>query len=262
MSRWLQEPELDESARVGLGFIAIGYGVVLVAVFPMQVLAHMGVAALFHLALAASVLVISWMGYYDNRVRFPEWRVQFFNIPLWQYLLSFGILFGYWELGITVEKTGGHPATPTPRSEAFILFIVFLAYLVWGVLEIIVQESKKYTSVLNWKAPDKLPPKRLQCGTKMHKPPKAISEKCAPGGYVAMQVRGQAFVTLVFVCIYGLLLAIVIFCHLRGTAAVVAVDSFYIVTLFAYRYLQWIVPNWWYVRLLILDTPEANGFCG
>lgn len=106
MSMWRQEPELDEQAKVGLTFISVGYGVVLVAVFPEKAttLANTGIAGLFHLALAALLLVISWMGYYSNRARFPSWRVQFFNIPLWQYILSFGILFAYWELGITVEN--------------------------------------------------------------------------------------------------------------------------------------------------------------
>ncbi len=40
--------------------------------------------------------------------------------------LSFGVLFLYWELGITLPKRGSHA---TPLSEAIIIVIVFGAYL-------------------------------------------------------------------------------------------------------------------------------------
>jgi len=93
---------------------------------------QIGLAGWFHLSLAASILIISYMGYYSNRQVYAVWCVRFFNIPLLQYLLSFGILFLYWELGITLPKRGSHA---TPLSEAIIIVVVFGAYLVWDCLE-------------------------------------------------------------------------------------------------------------------------------
>ena len=131
MSNWLPDPVLDEDAKVGLSFITIGYGVVLVAVFPTVPLSGMGVAGWFHLGLAAFMLIVSYIGYYSNRVKYAAWRVSFFSFPLLQYIISFVILFLYWELGITVPKRDSHS---TLTSEAIIVLIVFVAYLTWDCL--------------------------------------------------------------------------------------------------------------------------------
>lgn len=249
MSNWREEPELDENAKVGLSFISVGYGVVLVAVFPAgaTTLAHTGVAGWFHLGLAAFMLVISWMGYYSNRAKYPVWCVKFFNIPLWQYILSFGILFAYWELGITVEKPGSH-AVPTPRSEAFIMVIVFIAYLVWDFLEVLVQESNYYVRKLHSCANPK-PPLRAQYATRIHKELSIGQRRPGRSPWFAKDVRGCRFITFMFAIAYGIGLAIVIFCHLKGTSSVVIIDSIYIVSLFGYRFLQWNWPQWWYIKL-------------
>jgi hypothetical protein len=63
-------------------------------------------------------------------------------------------------------------------------------------------------------------------------------------------VRSCRFITCVFAIGYGIILVIVIFGHLKGTESVVIVDSAYIVSLFAYRFLQWKWSVWWYIKLL------------
>jgi hypothetical protein len=106
MIKWRTEPGLDSGSRAGFQLIVVGYGVILITVFPAS-LAHLrsdGVHEVLHLLLAATMLVISWMGYYSNRQRYPVWRGQFFTLPLVQYLLSFAILFLYWWLGITAPS--------------------------------------------------------------------------------------------------------------------------------------------------------------
>jgi hypothetical protein len=156
MSNWLPKPELDENAKVGLSFITIGYGVVLVAVFPVTPLTRIGVAGWSHLGLAAFMLIISYVGYYSNRVKYAAWKVSFFNFPLLQYIVSFVILFLYWELGITMRKRDSHSAL---TSEAIIVLIVFVAYLTWDCLEVAVQESDRYLDELkNTAHSGKLPP--------------------------------------------------------------------------------------------------------
>jgi len=257
--RWCQEPKLDENAKVGLTFISVSYGVVLVAVFPEKAgtLAHTGIAGLFHLALAALLLIISWMGYYSNRARFPSWCVQFFNIPLWQYILSFGILFAYWQLGITVERPYLH-ATPTPRSEAFTMFIVWAAYLAWDFLEVRIQESEKYVDKLNGKGGFSKPPKRKNYTTRWRK----NHSRSEPGGrtvWLAKDVRACRFITFLFTIGYGIGLTVVIYGHLRGTRSVIIVDSIYIVSLFAYRFFQWKWSKWWYIRRNPQSPPSPCG---
>ncbi len=71
MSYWRRVPELDQNARVGTSLIGIGYGVVFVAVFPVRQPSQLGVTGWFHLSLAAFMLVISYLGYYRNRQKYP-----------------------------------------------------------------------------------------------------------------------------------------------------------------------------------------------
>lgn len=154
MVEWCTKPELDSGSGAGFQLIVVGYGVILITVFPQNLadLRSNGIPGLLHLLLAATMIVISWMGYYSNRQRYPVWRGQFFNVPLLQYLLSFAILFLYWGLGITALPPSSHksraPVLPTPFDEAVIILAVFALYLVWDTLEIWVQESVRYTDAL------------------------------------------------------------------------------------------------------------------
>ena len=249
MSNWLQDPELDDSARVGLSFVAIGYGVVLVAVFPLTPLAHIGVAGWFHLGLAAFMLIISYMGYYSNRVKYTAWRVKFFNFPLLQYIVSFGILFLYWELGVTLPKRGSQA---TPVSEAIIVLIVFTAYLAWDFLEVAVQESVKYNrKLLDTRQYDKLPP---LAENYTRRPGRRMIK--ARTRWFAKDARTDRAVTFLFTCLSALGLALVVSYHSQGTTAIAIVDSLYIIGLFAYRYCQWKWSNFWYRLQRRADLPD------
>jgi len=103
MVEWRTKPRLDSGSGAGFQLIVVGYGVILITVFPADLadLRSNGIPGLLHLLLAATMIVVSWMGYYSNRQRYPVWHGEFFNIPLLQYLISFTILFLYWGLGIT-----------------------------------------------------------------------------------------------------------------------------------------------------------------
>jgi hypothetical protein len=239
MSNWRRDPELDEDAKVGLSFIGIGYGVVLVAVFPLTSLSSISVAGYFHLAMAALLLVTSYMGYYTNRQRYAAWQVKFFNVPLLQYVISFAILFLYWELGVTVPKLG---EKVTPISEAFIILIVFVAYLVWDGLEVTVQESETYLGEL------------IRTRNFEMLPPLAQSYAKGPGSdrirtksrWFAKNVRASRTVTFAYSCLYLICLIIALDFHMQGEASVIAFDSFYIATFFLYRFSQWKWSQYWY----------------
>ena len=241
MSTWLREPELDEKAQVGLSFITIGYGVVVTAVFPRTPLALMGVAEWFHLGLAAFMLIISYMGYYSNRSKYPVWKTNFFNIPLFQYIISFGILFLYWELGITVPRHSSHS---TLTSEAAIILAIFLAYLAWDYLEVTVQESSKYLAKL------------IPAGSAELWPALAREYVERPGWrpiktrshWFAHDARAGRAVTFIFTLLSAGGLLLISSYRVRGTTSVVVVDSIYIISLFAYRYFQWKWSGFWYRR--------------
>jgi hypothetical protein len=265
MSNWIQAPELDDSARVGLSFIAIGYGVVLVAVFPLTPLAQIGVAGWFHLGLAAFMLIVSYMGYYSNRAKYTAWRVKFFNFPLLQYIISFGILFMYWELGVTRPR--GSRATPV--SEAIIVLVVFTAYLAWDFLEVAVQESVKYNQkLLDAGKYDKLKYDKLKYDKLKYDklPPLAENYTRRPGRrmvkartrWFAKDARTDRAVTFLFTCLSALGLALIVSYHSQGTTAIVIVDSIYIIGLFAYRYCQWKWSNFWYRREPRADLPDRR----
>jgi hypothetical protein len=213
--------------------------VVLVAVFPMKQLSTIGVAGWFHLSLAAFMLVISYMGYYTNRTKYAAWKVKFFNIPLLQYLISFGILFLYWELGVTLPK---HESPVTPVSEAIIVLVVFTAYLAWDCLEVTVQESTKYVQELrDTRNYDMLPPLAQNFTEGPGK--RLINSRTR---WFAKDARANRAVTFVFTCLSAVGLAFIVHYHVRGTAAVAITDSVYILGLFAYRYCQWKWSVFWY----------------
>jgi hypothetical protein len=241
-------PTLDDQSRVGLTFISAGYGVVLVAVFPMKALEYINWVGLSHLALAAFMLVISWMGYYTNRVMYPAWRVQFFNLPLWQYILSFGILLGYWELGITTKASAADPATALWR-ETIIIVLIFAAYLVWDILEVAVQESGKYIAVLMAEDPHRVPPTRGQYRTWPDRSRRIPPVPKNPHGPFAKDVRARRFVSAIFTSFYVAMLLLVYLGSLKSKNTVIAINFVYIVSLFAYRYLQWIATRYWYQPL-------------
>jgi FtsH-binding integral membrane protein len=241
-SKWLPDPELDEPAGVGLTFTTIGYGVVLVAVFPYTSLSAIGVAGWFRLGLAISVVIISYIGYCSNRREYPVWKVKFFNVPLLQYIISFVILFLYWELGRSVPRWHSHPPI---QSEAVIILAVFAAYLVWDFLEVAVQEGDKYIHIMGgegYKSP--IPP----VGEFTQRPGRRHIK--ARDGRFAKNARASRTITFAFTLLSAGGLLFITTRHLQGTTSEIAVDSIYIFGLFAYRYCQWWWAEFWYRPVL------------
>ncbi len=66
----------------------------------------------------------------------------------------------------------------------------------------------------------------------------------------AKDVRAGRTITLVFLLLYGLSLALIIIYGWQGTTSIIIVDSIYIFGLFAYRYCQWLWSRLWYHRVL------------
>ena len=246
---WRAKPQLDSGSGAGFQLIVVGYGVILITVFPSDLpdLRSHGIPGLLHLLLAATMVVISWMGYYSNRQRYPVWRGQFFSVPLLQYLLSFAILFLYWGLGITALPPSSHTSgvgarvLPSPFDEAVIISAVFALYLVWDILEIWIQENDRYMAVLRAAGRDTdLPPERVSYRRRFR--------HHALGGraYFAKDIRAGCAMTATFTGCYLIILIVVLSGHIRGVWPVGVLDCFYIATLFLYRFMQRIWPGIWY----------------
>ena len=251
MVKWRTKPQLDSGSGAGFQLIVVGYGVILITVFPASLadLRSNGIHGLLHLLLAATMLVISWMGYYSNRLQYPVWRGQFFNVPLLQYLLSFAILFLYWGLGITALPASSHMSKhgalvlPTPFDEAVIIFAVFALYLVWDTLEILIQESDRYMNILRVAQRKRdLPPKRSSYRRRFR------HRSLGGPTRFAKDIRAGRAMTAAFTVGYLTILIVVLSGHIRGVASVGLLDIFYIASLFLYRFMQRIWPGIWYVR--------------
>ncbi|HYB15270.1 MAG TPA: hypothetical protein VEF71_07350 [Streptosporangiaceae bacterium] len=251
MVEWRTKPQLDSGSGAGFQLIVVGYGVILITVFPANLadLRSNGIQGLLHLLLAGTMIVISWMGYYSNRQRYPVWRGEFFDIPMLQYLLSFAILFLYWGLGITAlpqnpqTSKGSAPVLPNPFDEAVIIFAVFFFYLVWDTLEILVQESDRYTHALRTAGRSRqLPPQRASYRRRFRR------GNLGGRTYFAKNIRAGRAMTATFTGCYLIILIVVLSGHIRGAVPVSVLDSFYIASLFLYRFMQRIWPEIWYVR--------------
>jgi hypothetical protein len=252
MVEWRTKPRLDSGSGAGFQLIVVGYGVILITVFPADLadLRSNGIPGLLHLLLAATMIVISWMGYYSNRQRYPVWHGEFFNIPLLQYLISFAILFLYWGLGITAlpqsspMSKASPRVLPTPFDETVIIFAVFVLYLVWDTLEILVQENDRYTDAL--RAADrcrKLPPERASYRRRF------CHSNLRGRTYFAKNIRAGRAMTATFTSCYLIILIAVLSGHIRGVVPVGVLDIFYIASLFLYRFTQRIWAGIWYVRV-------------
>ena len=95
------------------------------------------------LAVATTAIVLSYIGFYNNRDEYPVWKARFVNIPFLQYLLSIATLAAYWGLvaaaqGVEVDSV---------RPEAVLVAAVFAIYLCWDGLQMLVQRSEKYQDV-------------------------------------------------------------------------------------------------------------------
>jgi hypothetical protein len=251
MVEWSTKPQLDSGSGAGSQLIAVGYGVILITVFPANLadLRSNGIPGLLHLLLAATMIVISWMGYYSNRQRYPVWRGDFFNIPLLQYLLSFAVLFLYWGLGITALPPSSHISKvhalvpPTPFDETVIIFAVFALYLVWDNLEVLVQESDSYTGALRTAGRcGQLPPQRESYRRRFRR------RSLRGHTYFAKNIRAGRAMTATFTSCYLAILIVVLSGHIRGAVPVGVLDCFYIASFFLYRFMQRIWPEVWYVR--------------
>src|SRR5579863_9048952 len=146
----------------------------------------------------------------------PRGKLASSTFPLLQFIVSFVILFLYWELGITVPKRDSHS---TLTSEAIIVLIVFMAYLTWDCLEIAVQESDKYLDKLkNTAHSGMLPPLAQEYTARPGR--RSVRTRSR---WFAKDARAGRVMTVAYALLSALGLITIISCNLHGTTDTVIV---------------------------------------
>ncbi len=139
----LGTPEIDQS-KVGLSLISVVYGIVLGEAFLATLLYNKVIGVSWSkLAVATTAIVLSYIGFYNNRDEYPVWKARFINIPFLQYLLSIATLAAYWGLVAAAQGVEENSVRP----EAVLVAAVFVIYLCWDGLQLKVQRTQKYLDV-------------------------------------------------------------------------------------------------------------------
>ena len=167
MTRRLEKPEPDDE-RVGMTLVNVVYGVVLAIVFEAaRNYRDLPPYGWSQLAIAATAVTLSWIGWYNNRFTYQLWRPLFINIPLIQYGISVSLAAAYFAIVATAElpgsttgttaSTGGLPKgtlvtlansrASSASPEALLVFVIFAAYLIWDVLEVTLLTSARYPAI-------------------------------------------------------------------------------------------------------------------
>jgi hypothetical protein len=219
-------PQVDQG-NVGLNLVNVVYGVVLAGVFIPTSIDYRNVPAAqwSQLILAATAIVLSWIGYYNNRGEYKVWRARFLNIPFFQYLISVLILAGYWGLILSAEGFQSETGTTSALPEALIMLTVFALYFLWDILEFCVQSSEKYVAVMTRVYTEER--EKQSQGTVLYSPDD-----------LKKRTRARGVVTLIFV---GFLIGVVLVfwqTNPDSTRLVVAIDGLGVLMLLVYRILQ------------------------
>ncbi|WP_162795892.1 hypothetical protein [Nonomuraea lactucae] len=90
-------------------------------------------SAVAHLILAATVTLLSWVGYHNSVYR-PQYEIKVFNYPFWQFVIDVLLVGLYWLMATTAEyKPQGDPwnGPHSAEPEALTVFAIFALYVIW-----------------------------------------------------------------------------------------------------------------------------------
>lgn len=150
--RWFSRKPVPDLRESSLTFTDILFGLVLAEMFRRgNELAEISWAGRMHLAVALVLVAGSWIGYHNSRKR-PNYQSNFFNLPLFLFVLDLTMVFLYWLLGINPEGTpelarGPDAYDPSALLEVNVVSLVFLLYLLWDFGTWCMARSGKYPDV-------------------------------------------------------------------------------------------------------------------
>lgn len=148
------KPELARF-DTGLRFTDILFGFVIREIFSrLQYRQNLPRDVLMHLAVCATLVLGSWIGYRRSLNR-SAYEVKFFNLPFFRFLLDQGMLILYFQMAGLTSADLGKPVTdpsakPLLPPDSFALatgtvklvVIIFVLYLAWDGLGIQMALSK------------------------------------------------------------------------------------------------------------------------
>src|SRR2546422_32421 len=85
----------------------------------------------WHLAVAAVLVLMSWVGYHTSRKR--STNIAFFNLPLLQFGIDVALVVLYWAAVVFVERTTPLAMQTSALPQALIIGLVFLLYVSWDL---------------------------------------------------------------------------------------------------------------------------------
>jgi hypothetical protein len=161
MENGLKEGRADGS--VGVGLIDLLFALVLSQVFFATNGTYRDITAAGWglLILATVLIVLSWVGYHNNRRNSVAWELEFFNQPFFEYAVDILILTAYWAVIITnngvptiVHTDSGvakvfydDPASLAPA--AILIAVVFALYLLWDLLAVSIVKDPDYVKEMD-----------------------------------------------------------------------------------------------------------------
>jgi hypothetical protein len=215
-------PQIDDS-KIGLSLVAVVYAIVLGQVF-LEVVKYnklLGVSW-SKLALATTAIVLSYIGFYNNRDEYPVWKARFINVPFLQYLLSIATLAGYWGMVIGAVGSDKHSARP----DVLLVAMIFTVYLLWDILQMASQWFPKYIAATALRVSyDKLNAHDIGCTT------------YAPINLMARTVA-RLGVTVVFTIASWFLWHLIWYRNPSSTRGIVTIEILYCMLLLTYRLMQ------------------------
>src|SRR5438874_975008 len=107
----------SDPTHVGITFVDVLFALVVARVLdPWANRSLITWPGAWQLGLAGAITVTSWVGYHTSANR-PSYRIQFPNLPLFQFLIDISLVVAYWMTAATAEVRSVSNE-PLPRATA------------------------------------------------------------------------------------------------------------------------------------------------
>lgn len=134
---WWEPLKRDKSiddTRTNLTFTDVIFGLTFTQIFiRASALLALSTAVDVHLALSLTVVVGSYIGYRKSLKR-AAYKLGFFDLPLFRFVLDLFMVFLYYVLVVTPDETKNPLALVHARTDSLLVLIIFAAYLAWDLI--------------------------------------------------------------------------------------------------------------------------------
>ncbi len=153
----------EDRSLVGITFVDVLFALVIGKILDVAVeWPTLHAPAFFHLAVAFTLTVTSWVGYHNSWNR-PRYFIRFVNLPLSQFTVDIALVVVYWFTASYVDgATGSLSPRATGVPETNLVAASFFLYVVWDAVAHAIRMSEKYPRFLaEFDAPERRKVTRL-----------------------------------------------------------------------------------------------------